>query len=98
MTILEVKDILLNKLHDEGCYFSKYDISIRNNSKGIKITIKGYEHIPFTMTTEKDDYFGFIVYIRDEFEERNIIFVDSKKDFDYRMAMIELGYYIGTRF
>lgn len=98
MKTIEMKEILFQKLQDEECYFTKSDISITKTKEGYKIVIKDYEHIPFTITTKKDDYFGYIVYIRDEFEERNIVFVDSKKDYDFKMALVELGYYIGTRF
>lgn len=99
MKTTEMKEILFQKLQDEGCYFTKSDISITTTKEGYKVVIKDYEHIPFTITTEEDtDYFGYIVYIRDEFEERNIIFVDSKKEYDFKTALVRLGYYIGTRF
>ena len=98
MTTSEMKNILFQKLQDEGCYFKKSDISIRQTKEGYKVVIKDYEHIPFTITTEQDEYFGYIVYVNDDFEEKNIIFVDSKKDYDFTSALIRLGYYIGTRF
>ena len=98
MTTTEMKEILLNKLMDEETDFKKSDITIRKTSKGYKIVIKGYEHIPFEMTTEKDDYFGFIVYINEKFENTCIIAVDNKKDYNFKSALINLGYYIGSRF
>ena len=98
MTTTEMKEILLNKLKEEETNFKKSDILIRKTSKGYKIVIKGYEHIPFEMTTEKDDYFGFIVYINEKYENTNIIAVDNKKDYNFKKALINLAYYIGSRF
>ena len=99
MNSTEMKNILFDKLQDESCHFRKSDISIRKNKNNtITIVIKGYEHIPFTMGFEKDEYFGFIVYVHDEFEKCNIIFVDSKVQYRIDRALIQLGYYIGTRF
>lgn len=94
-----MREILFKKLQDEETNFSKSEISIKKNRNNTyTIVIKGYEHIPFTMSFEEDDYFGFIVYVKDEFEERNIIFVDSKEEYRIDRALIQLGYYIGTRF
>lgn len=99
MTTNEMKNILAEKLHDEGCYFTKSHISITKDQKGYLVVIKDYEHHPFTITTEYDeDYFGYIVSVYSEWHEKNIIFVDNKKDYDFKTALIRLGYYIGTRF
>ena len=99
MTTNEMKTILQQKLQEEKCYFEKSDISIKKvNANKWEIVIKDYEHILFTMTTEKDDYFGNIVYIHDGFEEKNIVFVDSKEGYNFKVALVRLGYYIGTRF
>ena len=99
MKTAEMREILFKKLQDEETNFSKSEISIKKNRNNTyTIVIKGYEHIPFTMSFEEDDYFGFIVYVKDEFEERNIIFVDSKEEYRIDRALIQLGYYIGTRF
>lgn len=96
MTTKEMKDILATKLHDEGCYFTKSDISIRKSGNNYKIIIKDYEHMPFTVKFETDDYFGFCVLVYAD--KYNIIFVDSKRKYDIETALIRLGYYIGTRF
>lgn len=98
MTIPEIKEILFQKLQDEQCYFKKSDISITKQKNHYKIVIKDYEHIPFKMLFEHDDYFGYIVYIDNEFKHDNIVFTDSKKEYDIKTALIHLGYYIGTRF
>lgn len=95
MTTVEMKDVLYNKLKDEGCYFKKSDISIRRKKNGYTVIIKDYEHIPFTITEDIDDYFGYILYVDREY---NLDFIDSKNGFDYFTAMLRLGYYIGTRF
>lgn len=96
MTTNEMKTILYDKLCDECCYFTKSDISIRKHGQEYRITIKDYECIPFKMFFEYDDYFGYIVYI--DTENESIAFVDSKTNYDIKTALIELGYYIGTRF
>lgn len=96
MTTAEAKNILADKLKAENCYFTKQDISIRKQGEVYKIIIADYEHIPFTLKTEYDDYFGFCVMVNAN--DENIIFIDSKKDYDFKTALIELGYYIGTRF
>ena len=101
MTITEMKNILVKKLADERTYFTKKDINIKKSNGGYDITIKDYECIPFRIDFELDDYFGHIILVkREDFdvEDRTIAFVDSKKDFDFETALIELGYYIGTRF
>ena len=97
MTINDMKEILANKLKDEGAHFTKSDIIIKKQGESYKIVIKDYEHLPFKMSLEYDDYFGYTVWIcNDSF--KNIAYVDSKKDYDIESALIELGYYIGTRF
>ena len=96
MTTQEMKNVLFDKLQAENTYFSKSDISIRKQGNGYKIIIKDYEHIPFKMTLETDDYFGFCVLVYAD--DYNIIFVDSKKSYDIEHALLQLGYYIGTRF
>ena len=98
MTTKEMKEVLSEKLRDEGTYFIKSHISIRKHGESYRITIKDYEHIPFKMSFGYDDYFGYSVWIRDEFEGCNIIYVDNEKDYDIKTALIRLGYYIGTTF
>ena len=97
MNAIEMKAILADKLKAENTYFTKSHISIRKNGESYKIIIKDYEHLPFTMKFNYDEYFGYTVWIcNDSF--KNIVFVDSKKGYDIKSALIELGYYIGTRF
>lgn len=99
MNSTEMKDILFKKFQDEGCCFRKSDIFIRKNSNNtITIIIKDYEHNPFTIRFEYDSYFGFIVCVKDDFDEGDIIFVDSKEKYRIDRALIQLGYYIATRF
>ena len=98
MTTNEMKDILASKLRDEGTYFTKSDISIRKTSKGYKVVIKDYEHIPFTITLADDDFFGCCVLIRTPFDEDCVTFRYSKKGYPLFEALLSLGYYIGTRF
>lgn len=98
MTTAEMKNILAKKLKDENTYFTKSHINIKKLGEGYKIIIKDYEHIPFKMNFSFDNYFGYQVWIRDMCEGCNIIFVDSKKNYDIETALIHLGYYISTRF
>lgn len=97
MTTNEMKTILADKLKAENTYFTKSDISIKKHGEKYKIVIKDYEHIPFTMSFNFDDYFGFTVWVTND-SFKTIAFVDSKKEYDIKTALIQLGYYIGTRF
>lgn len=101
MKTQEMKDVLFKKLQDEQCDFKKSDISITKQKDSYKIVIKGYEHIPFKMTFEHDEYFGYIVHIfniGDIIDYENIVFVENQKEYYIKPALIHLGYYIGTRF
>ena len=97
MTITEMKTILANKLKDEGTYFKKSHISVKKvNDNEYVIIIKDYEHIPFEMVLDHDDIFGYSVYIN--LSDYDYIMTDDKNNYDIESALIELGYYIGTRF
>lgn len=109
MKTVEMKQVLRKKLEDEGWSGVKAsDITIRKASERVWwITIKDYENLPFKMHTEEDDYFGNIVWIDEYYQYRdmekperdgNVAFVDSKEGYDFRTALVHLGYYIGTRF
>lgn len=101
MTTTEMKQILADKLKAEATYFTKSDISIKklNSPKYEKyqIIIKDYEHCPFTMYLEHDDYFGYIVTIMD-IDHEEIAFINSKKGYDIKTALLYLGYHIGNTF
>lgn len=101
MTTTEMKEILLNKLKAENCYFTKQDISIKkaNENKYI-IAIKDYEPINFILKLyfEDNEYQVTISkYYNNEYDEF-ITLTTSRKAYDIEYALIELGYYIGTRF
>lgn len=98
MTTNEMKDILATKLQEEGTYFTKSDISITQSTKGYKVVIKDYEHIPFAIHLTDDDYLGHCVYVTTPFEEDAITFRCSKREYPLFEAILSLGYYIGTRF
>lgn len=98
MTIADMKNILADKLKEENTYFTAADISIEKNGERYKIIIKDYEHIPFEMYFTNDDYFGSEVWVKECFSGEHIIYVDSKKEHNIKSALIQLGYYIGTRF
>lgn len=94
----EIVDVLAQKLKDEGTYFRKSDIRCYKTKTGFDIIIKDYEHIPFHLTMEEDDYFGKCVFIRTPFDEDCAIFKYGKTEFPIYTATLSLGYYIGTRF
>lgn len=100
MTVKEMKEVLTNKFEDEGCCFKKSDITIHKTKKGYEVIIKDYEHIPFdvVLVHDEDEYFPYIVMVNARDWERGIAFTDGKHDYDLRRAMIELGYYVATRF
>lgn len=101
----EIKNILAKKFADEECGFTESDIKVSRTPSAIWITINDYDHITFKMWIEDDDYFGHIVYI-DEYWYNNetpefsdsVAFVDSKTEFDYRTALVRLGYHIANTF
>lgn len=97
MTTQEMKQILFDKLQAENTYFTKSDISIKKHGNDYIIVIKDYEDFPFKMIFEYDDYFGFVVWVLSK-DHEEIVFTNSKKDYDIETALIYLGYYIGTRF
>ena len=94
----EMKNILYCKLQDESCYFTKKDISIKKVKDSYIILIKDYEHITFEMKFEYDEYFGYLVSIKDLLYNEYVAFCDSKYDYNCKDALLQLGYYIGTRF
>lgn len=101
MKTTEMKEILYNKLKAENTYFTKQDINIKtvNENKYI-ITIKDYEHINFRMTLSIDENEYEVTisqYYNNKFDEL-VSYQTSRKAYDIEYALIELGYYIGTRF
>ena len=98
MTTNEIKTTLADKLQSEGTYFRKSDISVKSTKTGYRIVIKDYEHIPFTVTLEEDDYFGKCVYINTPFDEDCVVFNSATNDYPLWTSILSLGYYIGSRF
>lgn len=98
MTTNELKDILAQKLHEEGTYFTKADIKAQKTKTGFKVVIADYEHIPFTIHMEEDDYFGKCVFITTPFYQDSITFKYSKKEYPLFEALLSLGYHIGNCF
>lgn len=99
MNIEKIKKALAKKLRDENSSFTKKDISIEKVSKNeIWIKMRDYENVPISVKQDKDDYFGYVLFIRDEFDEGLIGMCDSKVDYPWDEAMIEVGYYIASRF
>lgn len=96
MSTKEMKEVLFQKLQDEECCFAKSDLSVTKHGEDVKVVVKGYEHCPFTIKTEEDDYFGFILYVY--CDDEAIDFLDNKKEYEWERAIIHIGYYIGTRF
>ena len=100
-SIPEMRNILYNKLQDEGSGFKKSEIIIKKKGDKYTFQIAGYEPTWFSMTFEQDDYFGYIVWAHEWYNqsrEDEVAFVTSKRSYNVKQAIIELGYYIATRF
>lgn len=100
MTTKEIKETLAYKLRSEGTYFTKSDISCKRIKNGYRIVIKDYEHIPFTIYMEEDEDLGYCVYTRGmhDYYTDELSFCYSKHEYPLEEAILNLGYYIGTRF
>ena len=98
MNANEIKNILAEKFANEGCYFRKNDIKVNRRGNKTTIVIKDYEHIPFEIDAEEDDYFGYCLWIRNAWLEEIIGMYDSKREYPWKEALLNLGYYIATRF
>lgn len=106
MTTIEMKKIMSNKFKDENCYFRFKDISIKKiKPNEYNIVIKDYESILFKMSFNYDDFFGFEVWLTKYYKEGSLFVydniincIDSKKDYDVKLALINLAYYISDRF
>ena len=99
MTIAKIKDILAEKFEDEGCGFTKKDISIKRVGKGdhFKIVVADYSHCEIEITTEVDEYFGNCIWVKYWFEETSEFF-DSKRGWEWESAIKNVGYYVASRF
>lgn len=93
-----MKTVLYEKLHGEGCCFKKSDISIRKIPGGYKITIKDYEHIPFRVTIDHDACIGAYIAVERMDDDSTVMFTDGTDDRHMKEAMLNLGYYIASRF
>lgn len=96
MTTAEMKEAIFRKLQDEESGLTKSDIRIKRSGTKTTVTIKGYEEIPFTITEEKDEYFGFVLWVKHWGEY--IAMIDSKRGFQYGEAMVAIGYTVATTF
>ena len=103
MKTTEMLNTLCNKLKAENTYFKKSDIHIsKANENKYIIIINDYKPINFRMTLSFDDFYKeyeitISKYYNNDFEEL-VTLTTSKKNYDIEYALIELGYYIGTRF
>lgn len=105
MKTTQMKEILLKKLHDENLtYLKKSDISIKkaNENKYI-ITLKDFEPFSWSMSLSIDNDFDntyevtISQYYNNKYDEL-VSYQTSRITYDIEYALIELGYYIGTRF
>ena len=99
----EMKDVLMNKLKDEGSQFKRSEVVIKPITNGYLIYVKGYEHCTYKITFDYDDFFGYELWITcgnmDEWESFEIIYDNySKTHYDLKHALISIGYQIGTTF
>lgn len=96
-TVRQMKNLLARKLAAEGTYFTSEHIIIDEvTPESCRITIRDYEHIPFNLALIFDDIMGYEVWITCCGD--NICYEYSTKYYPIRDAIMELGYYIGTRF
>ena len=96
-TITEMKKILAEKLHDENCYFTVKDIIIKKFNNGYTVNIKDYEHIIFTIYFNYDEQWLFQVTVENDFDDWGT-WIDNKKVYDIKTALIRIGYRIGTTY
>lgn len=101
MNTQELKKTLVQKLQDEGTYFTASDISIRKTGNKYRVTIKGYEPWKFYIKSEHDDLFGYGVlisrYYGDTFDGM-VTFLDSMVAPPFHDALMDLGYHIANTF
>ena len=99
MTINEIKNILAQKFEDEGCSFTRKDISIKRigNRDHFQIVVADYTHCMIEVWTEVDDYFGNCIWVKYWFEEESELF-DSKTEWKWERAIKYIGYYVANRF
>lgn len=102
MKTTEMKETLLNKLHDENLtHLKKSDISItKANENKYIITLKDFEPFSFIMklSIDENEYEVTISqYFNNKYDEL-VSYQTSQKAYDIEYALIELGYYIATRF
>lgn len=101
MKIPEMKKALFQKLQDEKSNFKKSDIIIVKSTNNLyNVTIKGFEHIPLRLELEKDEFLGYVVYVQyyNGIFYKTYTMVESKKEYNIKSALLELGYYIASRF
>ena len=98
MTKAEMKEILVKKFRDEESSFTAKDIKISVSKNVTVISIKDYEACPFKITAEYDDYFGYCLYVYDVAYEEYIGMYDSKKDYPWRDALVNVAYHIAATF
>jgi len=99
MNIEKIKSALAKKFKDEQSGFTKKDIIIEKvNNNEIWIKMRGYEILPISVKQSKDDYFGYVLFIRDIFNDELIEMCESKTNYPWDEAMLEIGYYIASRY
>ena len=102
-TVKEMKDVLYSKLKDEGCGFNRKDLHLTPTDYGFKLIVEDYETSTFFIHFEYDEYFGYIVQVdcgSEEYPEdyECISFETSHKMIDLHTALMDIGYYVATRF
>lgn len=92
----EMKDVLIEKLKAENCYFKRGDVRISKTNEGVLITIDGYELLPFKIEEKNDEYFGWTLWLHEA--DEIIGYVSGNDDHAYWNALLQIGYRIGTTF
>lgn len=101
ITINEMKDILFKKLQDEETAFKRSDIHINKTDYGYKIYLNGYEPLSFHMYIDDNDVWKHSIEVTECYKEEFNDSVDLQTDSDdesMRYSLINIGYFVGTRY
>lgn len=102
LTTKEMKDILFKKLQDENTCFKKSDISIKksknhNGNDMYVVTIDNTFVYEMKLYYDNEIFVGtYTITVFDEDFEDFAVWVESKKDYDFKSALIQLGYHIAN--
>lgn len=96
----EIKGIMFEVFKKHNCYFRKSDILVTVVNHGYIIVIRDYEHIVFEVKCLKDDCFGCMVEIYEDWGDyrKCIVFIDNPTQFKTISAFEKLAEHIANTF